>query len=182
MVCVYVSLCQKQLWLHLPCLNNCSLLCASHITSPTYPFYFAPITHRDVQPQSSGTHATNARHLSMQYIHTRTHKPVHAEMASLNAVARTLVRILFGAALMQGSYPDASHHFESACTLSPKCLVHRVELGRTLAKASGSVLFVCVCVCDLACTCGSHYIERLIVPQTRCVCWPTQCLKSHPDV
>lgn len=36
----------------------------------------------------------------------------HYEMASINAVVRTLVRVLFGAALMQGSYTSALVGFD----------------------------------------------------------------------
>ena len=55
-------------------------------------------------------------------------------MAGLNAMARTLVRLLFGAALMQGTYPAALEHFRAASSLAPRCLIHKVEHGRTLAK------------------------------------------------
>jgi succinate dehydrogenase hydrophobic anchor subunit len=62
---------------------------------------------------------------------TPTH---HAEMAGLNAVARTVVRLLFGASLMAGSYHAALGHYRTATDLAPRTLAHRVELGRTLAK------------------------------------------------
>jgi len=64
-------------------------------------------------------------------------------MAGLNAVARTLVRILYGAALMQGTYPDALGHFQSACGIAPQCIIHRVEHGRTLAKVWRLPLITC---------------------------------------
>uniref|UniRef100_A0A7S3VT07 Regulator of microtubule dynamics protein 1 n=1 Tax=Dunaliella tertiolecta TaxID=3047 RepID=A0A7S3VT07_DUNTE len=66
----------------------------------------------------------------------------HYEMAGLNAVARTLVRLLYGAALMQGTYPAALQHFQSAVSLSPRCLIHRVEHGRTLAKLGSTQLAI----------------------------------------
>ncbi|KAF5827480.1 hypothetical protein DUNSADRAFT_570 [Dunaliella salina] len=66
----------------------------------------------------------------------------HYEMAGLNAVARTLVRLLFGAALMQGTYPAALEHFRTAVSLSPRCIIHRVEHGRTLAKLGSTQLAI----------------------------------------
>jgi hypothetical protein len=59
-------------------------------------------------------------------------------MAGLNAVARTLVRFLFGTSLMVGSYEAALSHYRTACSLAPRTLVHRVELGRTLARVSAA--------------------------------------------
>jgi hypothetical protein len=54
---------------------------------------------------------------------------VGAEMAGLNAMVRTLVRVLYGATLMSGSYQQALVHFRTACELAPDMLIHRVEYG-----------------------------------------------------
>jgi len=58
----------------------------------------------------------------------------HYEMASINAVVRTVVRLMYGASLMSGSYAQALEHYRTAAQLGPRVLVHRVELGRTLYK------------------------------------------------
>jgi len=71
-----------------------------------------------------------------------------AEMAGLNAVARTLVRILYGAALMHGTYPAALEHYQAASQLAPHNLIHRVEVGRTLAKVG-------------AAACTHHFGDRM---------------------
>lgn len=55
-------------------------------------------------------------------------------MAQLNAIARTLIRLIFGTALMQGSYSEALTHFQTAAELCPARVIHRVEVGRTLVK------------------------------------------------
>jgi hypothetical protein len=53
----------------------------------------------------------------------------HAEMAGLNGMVRTLVRMLYGATLMSGSYQQALLHFRTASELAPHMLIHRVEYG-----------------------------------------------------
>mmetsp|Transcript_32574 Transcript_32574/g.71909 ORF Transcript_32574/g.71909 Transcript_32574/m.71909 type:complete len:443 (+) Transcript_32574:245-1573(+) len=58
----------------------------------------------------------------------------HYEMAGINPVVRTLVRWLYGTALMQGRYQDALEHFRTAAQLCPERVIHRVELGRTMWK------------------------------------------------
>ena len=45
------------------------------------------------------------------------------EMAGLNFVARTLVRVLFGATLMAGSYQEAAKCFSQAAQAAPGMLV-----------------------------------------------------------
>ncbi|MEW5306025.1 MAG: hypothetical protein WDW36_008527 [Sanguina aurantia] len=56
------------------------------------------------------------------------------EMVQVNAFARTLVRILYGASLMAGSYPEALACYRTAAALCPTCVIHPVEVGRTLLK------------------------------------------------
>ncbi len=55
-----------------------------------------------------------------------------AEMAGLNAIARTLVRLLFGASLMHGSVATAMEHFRQV-RVGCQCA------GRRLAAASSRV-------------------------------------------
>ncbi|GFR51294.1 hypothetical protein Agub_g13655, partial [Astrephomene gubernaculifera] len=56
------------------------------------------------------------------------------EMASVNAVVRTIIQMLYGTSLMAGSYRDAAACYETAVRLRPEYLIHRVELGRTYWK------------------------------------------------
>ncbi|PNH08877.1 hypothetical protein TSOC_004526, partial [Tetrabaena socialis] len=56
------------------------------------------------------------------------------EMASVNAVVRTVIQMLYGTALMAGSYREAALCYEAAVRIRPDYLIHRVELGRTYAK------------------------------------------------
>ncbi|EFJ42267.1 hypothetical protein VOLCADRAFT_97641 [Volvox carteri f. nagariensis] len=56
------------------------------------------------------------------------------EMASVNAVVRTLIQMLYGTSLMAGSYREAALCFEAAVRIRPDFLIHRVELGRTYLK------------------------------------------------
>ncbi|KAL3158803.1 hypothetical protein ABBQ32_011530 [Trebouxia sp. C0010 RCD-2024] len=58
----------------------------------------------------------------------------HFEMANLNVVVRTLVRVMYGTALASGSHHDALESYERAVALAPSRLIHRVELGRTLHR------------------------------------------------
>ena len=58
----------------------------------------------------------------------------HYEMAGINFVVRSLVKLLYGAALPPGTYADALERFDSAVALAPARLIHRVERGRALLK------------------------------------------------
>jgi hypothetical protein len=58
----------------------------------------------------------------------------HYEMAQLNAVVRTLIRICYGTALMEGSFSEALTCYRTAAELNPGRVIHRVEIGRTLIK------------------------------------------------
>lgn len=58
----------------------------------------------------------------------------HYEMANLNVVVRTLVRVMYGTALAPGSHHDALESYQTAVSLAPARLIHRVELGRTLDR------------------------------------------------
>ncbi|GAX80394.1 hypothetical protein CEUSTIGMA_g7833.t1 [Chlamydomonas eustigma] len=58
----------------------------------------------------------------------------HFEMAQLNAVVRTLIRICFGTTLMEGSFSEALSCYRKAAELNPGRVIHRVEIGRTLIK------------------------------------------------
>lgn len=49
----------------------------------------------------------------------------HWEMAQLNVVVRTLIRIAFGTALPAGSHADALNSYKQATRLDPKRLIHR---------------------------------------------------------
>lgn len=56
----------------------------------------------------------------------------HWEMAQLNVVVRTLIRIAFGTALPSGSHADALESYRQATGLNPARLVHRCgQLLRT---------------------------------------------------
>jgi len=55
-------------------------------------------------------------------------------MAQINVVARTLIRIIFGTSLMNGTYQEALQFYRTAAELSPSRVIHRVEVGRTLLK------------------------------------------------
>jgi hypothetical protein len=67
----------------------------------------------------------------------------HYEMAQINAFARTVIRLLFGPSLMQGSYRQALIHFRTAAELCPIRVIHKVEVGRTLLK----VIKICILAC-----------------------------------
>lgn len=58
----------------------------------------------------------------------------HYEMAQLNFVVRSLVRVLYGTNFMPGSVQDALASYQRAVDLKPGRLVHRVELGRMQMK------------------------------------------------
>ena len=52
----------------------------------------------------------------------------------MNAVVRTIIHMLYGQALMAGSYKEAANCYQRAVALRPDYLIHRVELGRTYVK------------------------------------------------
>eukprot|EP00891_Asterochloris_glomerata_P005256 jgi/Astpho2/5256/fgenesh1_pg.00074_%23_61_t len=54
----------------------------------------------------------------------------HYEMASLNMVVRTVIRVMYGTALAPGTFQEALASFERAAEIAPERLIHRVELGR----------------------------------------------------
>ncbi|CAL5220003.1 g1948 [Coccomyxa viridis] len=58
----------------------------------------------------------------------------HWEMAQLSGIARALVRIIFGTDLPTGTHAEALQHYRRATELNPTRMIHRVELGRALAK------------------------------------------------
>jgi tetratricopeptide (TPR) repeat protein len=58
----------------------------------------------------------------------------HFEMAQLNFVVRSLVRLVYGADLQPGTYGEAADAYVRAVRLNPSKLIHRVELGRTYAR------------------------------------------------
>ena len=59
----------------------------------------------------------------------------HWEMARTPGVVRALARVLYGAALEPGCHEAATAHYAKAVALAPARLIHRVELGRSLARA-----------------------------------------------
>lgn len=63
----------------------------------------------------------------------------HYEMASVNAVVRTIIHFCYGASLMAGSYREAALCFAAAAELRPDRAIHRVELGRTYLKLGDKV-------------------------------------------
>ncbi|GMH36078.1 hypothetical protein BSKO_03946 [Bryopsis sp. KO-2023] len=56
------------------------------------------------------------------------------EMAGLNALARTFVRIVYGTTLSTGSYSGALDCFLEASQLAPQRIIHKVQLGKTYQK------------------------------------------------
>jgi len=56
----------------------------------------------------------------------------HAEMAKLNVVVRTIVKVMYGTALESGSKEDALQAYKRAIELAPERLIHYVEAGRVL--------------------------------------------------
>ena len=56
-------------------------------------------------------------------------------MAGLPRVVRAIAKLAYGASLPPGTYEDAAACYAKAASLAPRRLVHRVELGRSLAKA-----------------------------------------------
>ena len=58
----------------------------------------------------------------------------HAEMAKLNVVVRTIVKVMYGTALESGSKEDALRAYMRAIELAPDRLIHYVETGRVLME------------------------------------------------
>eukprot|EP00192_Tetraselmis_astigmatica_P011929 CAMPEP_0117684802 /NCGR_PEP_ID=MMETSP0804-20121206/21336_1 /TAXON_ID=1074897 /ORGANISM="Tetraselmis astigmatica, Strain CCMP880" /LENGTH=401 /DNA_ID=CAMNT_0005495903 /DNA_START=610 /DNA_END=1815 /DNA_ORIENTATION=+ len=56
----------------------------------------------------------------------------HYEMAGINCVMRTLVRVMYGTALNSGSHKEAANYYVRAVELCPERLIHHVELGRCM--------------------------------------------------
>lgn len=56
----------------------------------------------------------------------------HAEMAKLNVVVRTIVKVMYGTSLESGSKEDALRAYKRAIELAPERLIHYVEAGRVL--------------------------------------------------
>lgn len=67
-------------------------------------------------------------------------------MAQLGPIGRYLIKLLFGTALMMGTFPEALVHFQTAQQLCPERAIHRVEVGRSLMKVWFAFARVCVCV------------------------------------
>lgn len=62
----------------------------------------------------------------------------HYEMAQINVVLRTLVRIMYGTALAPGTRQDALASFKRAAELAPERLIHRwAAWGCRRATAGG---------------------------------------------
>ncbi len=58
----------------------------------------------------------------------------HYEMAQLNMMVRTLIRVAFGTNLPSGTTQDALASYQQAAKLNPTCVAHHVEIGRCLSK------------------------------------------------
>lgn len=58
----------------------------------------------------------------------------HYEMAQLNMVVRTLIRMAFSTNLPPGTNQDALKCYQQAAKLNPSCVAHHVEIGRCLSK------------------------------------------------
>jgi len=56
----------------------------------------------------------------------------HYEMARVNSLVRTLVRIMYGTDLPPGTKEGALKCFEKAIKIAPNRLIHKVEAGRVL--------------------------------------------------
>ena len=46
-------------------------------------------------------------------------------MANLNSIARTLIRLVYGADLPAGTHREALDHYRSAARLAPTRMIHR---------------------------------------------------------
>ena len=49
----------------------------------------------------------------------------HTEMANLNSIARTLIRLMYGATLPAGTHREALEHYRIASRLAPARMIHR---------------------------------------------------------
>lgn len=49
----------------------------------------------------------------------------HWEMANLNGIVRTLIRLMYGTDLAPGTHLEALNHYRRASELNPNRLVHR---------------------------------------------------------
>ncbi len=49
----------------------------------------------------------------------------HTEMANLNSIVRTLIRLMYGAELPPGTHAESLQHYRAACALNPTRLVHK---------------------------------------------------------
>jgi hypothetical protein len=49
----------------------------------------------------------------------------HWEMANLNGIVRTLIRLMYGTDLAPGTHLEALNHYRRAAELNPQRLVHR---------------------------------------------------------
>lgn len=58
----------------------------------------------------------------------------HYEMAQLNVMVRTLIRMAFSTNLPPGTNQDALKCYQQAAKLNPTCVAHHVEIGRCLSK------------------------------------------------
>ena len=58
----------------------------------------------------------------------------HFEMAQLNMMVRTLIRVAFSTNLPPGTNQDALKCYQQAAKLNPACVAHQVEIGRCLSK------------------------------------------------
>lgn len=56
----------------------------------------------------------------------------HYEMAQINPLLRTLVRLMYGTTLSPGTHADALASYVRAVELAPQRLIHRVEQGKVL--------------------------------------------------
>ena len=56
------------------------------------------------------------------------------EMAGLNILCRTIVRVVYGTSLSPGSYSSALEAFRKAHDLNPERVIHKVLLGKTYLK------------------------------------------------
>lgn len=58
----------------------------------------------------------------------------HYEMAQLNRIVRTLIRVAFSTDLPPGTIQDALSCYQQAAKLNPGCVAHQVEIGRCLSR------------------------------------------------
>lgn len=71
------------------------------------------------------------------------------EMAGLNVFFRAVARVVYGAKLSPGSYPQALEAFERANRLRPDRAIHKVCMGKTylkLGQKQEAIEFLKVCI------------------------------------